>query len=51
LPGGAYAAAAERVLGSALLIAGVLHTQAWLRRRSDPGRPVAAAEAEGPKNS
>jgi hypothetical protein len=40
-PGAIYLVAAERVLGSALLIAGVLHTRAWLRRRSDPDRPYA----------
>jgi hypothetical protein len=42
VPGGVYVAAAVRVLASALLIAGVLHTRAWLRRRSDPDRPYAA---------
>ncbi|MEV8511517.1 hypothetical protein [Dactylosporangium sp. NPDC051484] len=42
VPAGVYVTAAERVLASALLIAGVLHTRAWLRRRSDPGRPYAA---------
>ena len=42
VPGGLYVAAAVRVLASALLIAGVLHTRAWLRRRSDPDRPYAA---------
>jgi hypothetical protein len=43
VPGGVYVAGALRVLGSALLIAGVLHTRAWLRQRSgDPDRPYAA---------
>lgn len=41
-PGGVYVVAAERVFASALLIAGVLHTRAWLRRRTNPDRPYAA---------
>jgi hypothetical protein len=42
VPGGVYASAAVRVLAAALLVAGVLHTRRWLRRRSDPDRPYAA---------
>ncbi|GIJ72254.1 hypothetical protein [Virgisporangium ochraceum] len=42
VPGGVYAAAAPRVLGSALLVAGVLHTRAWVRGRTAPDRPYAA---------
>jgi hypothetical protein len=42
VPGGVYAAVAPRVLGSALLVAGVLHTRAWVRGRTAPDRPYAA---------
>jgi hypothetical protein len=42
VPGGVYAVAGTRVLASVLLIAGVLHTRAWLRRRSHGDRPYAA---------
>jgi hypothetical protein len=42
VPDGVYGVAAERVFASALFIAGVLHTRAWLRRRSDADRPSGA---------
>jgi hypothetical protein len=46
VPGGVYVAVAERVLASALLIVGVLHTRAWLRWRRDPEDPDVLQDIE-----
>jgi len=42
VPGGVWVTAAVRILGCALLVAGVVHSSRWLRARSDPDRPYAA---------
>lgn len=42
VPGGALVAAAVRILAAVVLVAGVRHTAAWLRQRTDPDRPAGA---------